>query len=47
MKLKQLNPIEVSKIKELYNDYELEELIKYIDELCDTNYYMGVHYPYE
>lgn len=36
--IKRLNTQQIKFIKDLYYDYEIEELIKYIDSLCEYNF---------
>lgn len=40
--IKRLTKQQIQFIKDLYYDYEIEELIKYIDSLCEYNFKEGM-----
>lgn len=40
--VKRLTQAQIKMIKDLYYDYEIYELLKYVDELCEHNFKEGM-----
>ena len=39
---KRLTQAQIKMITDLYYDYEIHELLKYVDELCEHNFKQGM-----